>query len=107
MALNQTASDLISDHIRYDADFEIIRRLELSPHVLKQLLSHMTRTYLAEEDFDNADNLRIALKANPHQVAEYRRCQDEGCCGFHDEELCLADESGNPIVLLFGYNMGH
>lgn len=88
-------------------DAELVQTLNLSPMALSQLLARIDDTFFAEESDMNADNFRLARKSDAAQLAAYQAALEDGCCGFHDEELQLTNEDGSTVVVLFGYNMGH
>ncbi|MBX9690878.1 MAG: hypothetical protein K2Z81_00730 [Cyanobacteria bacterium] len=60
-----------------------------------------------EDDYENADNLRIARKSNEKEVDEYNEVAETGCCGVYDEELEVEAGGNNKEVVLFGFNYGH
>ncbi len=60
-----------------------------------------------EDNFDNADNLRIARKSNEKEVAEYKEVAEQGCCGVYDEELEVKERGNKKEIVLFGFNCGH
>ena len=55
------------------------------------------------EDFEYADNDRVARVGNAVEEAAYDDARDSGCCGFVD--VLLQCEDGTEIR--YGFNYGH
>ena len=55
------------------------------------------------DEYDCVDNVRMARKDNPAEVAEYEAAREDGCCGFFDIEIPCTDGS----TLMYGFNYGH
>jgi len=66
-------------------------------------------TYNNYEEYDCADNFRIARASDPEEVKAYQDAYDEGCCGFYDTVIMVQHESNNFLseAFLFGFNYGH
>lgn len=56
-----------------------------------------------QDQFDCVDNHRYAISGNAEHEAAYDEAIKNGCCGFVDVVLNLADGT----VLLYGFNYGH
>jgi hypothetical protein len=56
------------------------------------------------EDYDNTDNNRIAIKDDPTSCAVYDDDAGNGCCGSCDVEF---GPSPSGRTYLYGFNYGH
>lgn len=59
-----------------------------------------------EDDYENADNFRVAREGHPDEVSEYERRRADGCCGSEDVTLDVTWD-GNTVHVLYGFNYGH
>lgn len=48
------------------------------------------------------DNIRFAFMDDDTAMSEYENAKDDGCCGFHDEEILV-----NGRKAMIGCNYGH
>lgn len=60
-----------------------------------------------EDNFYNADNLRVARLGDNEELEEYDRLKNEGCCGCHDLVLEITETDGSVSLVKFGFNFGH
>lgn len=72
------------------------------PDVVESILWHLNKTYFNDNEFEYADNLRIAEVGNCVEMNEYEEKRRRGCCGFHDAVIHTKNR-----VFMVGFNFGH
>jgi len=70
--------------------------------ISNRLMSKLEYTYFNDNEYDYADNLRIARAGNEEEVKEYVKDHNNGCCGYYDDVLVIEND-----VFLMGFNYGH
>lgn len=70
---------------------------------LEEVQNFLHDTYHNHEDYEFADNLRIAWVGSRSELAQYDDIRSSGCCGYFDQELKC--KSGR--IYQIGFNYGH
>lgn len=93
----------------HELDRTYLVGLHLTNNQLKAVLEHLKATFLTGDDgeYPYADNLRVALKSRPKQVADYQARAKDGCCGAEDVELEVEEKNGAKEIVMVGFNFGH
>lgn len=55
--------------------------------------------------FENADNMRVAIKGNSVSEKEYELIREKGCCGAMDYQVFPFKIKGQEFY--YGFNYGH
>ena len=70
--------------------------------ITEDLMYYLKHTYFNDDQYEYADNLRIAKVGNEDEVKKYIDQLYNGCCGSYDE-MKLIDHD----IFLIGFNYGH
>jgi len=72
-----------------------------------QIMSVVNSTYMNSEEYENADNFRIARASDPEEIKAYELAFLDGCCGFYDTLVMVEGRHGGVEAFLLGFNYGH
>jgi len=97
--------DVLPELSEHERQYVVSRNLTVKQ--LEAVIERLRATYLASE-YENASDLRIAVKSRLKQVDEYAAAKAAGCCGSQDFEFEVhEDHDGNKATIMLGFNFGH